>query len=167
MAELNRDQRFLPCLLDRLRDDDPKNEKEETAGQRSISLQDYRRSVVRDLQWLFNSSALFPAEDPGGCSLADYPAARQSVINFGLRQLCGLMAPDLSSLERELSDALKFFEPRILKHNVSIKASLDGHLLTFEIKGELWAEPMPEQLYLQTQIDLENGQVVLGDRGNG
>ena len=56
MAELNRDQRFLPCLLDRLRDDDPKNT-EESRNQRVISAQRYKEAVLRDLRWLFNASA--------------------------------------------------------------------------------------------------------------
>jgi type VI secretion system protein ImpF len=34
-------------------------------------------------------------------------------------------------------------------------------VLAFEIRADLWASPMPEQLYLKTQIDLETGQCVL------
>ena len=166
MAELNRDQRFLPCLLDRLRDDDPKNS-EESRNQRVISMPRYKEFVVRDLQWLFNSSAHLPEETSGGTSLDAFPEAKRSVINYGLRQLCGLTAPDMGALERDLSDALKFFEPRILRHTLSLKASLDRHLVAFELRAELWAEPVPERLYVQTLVDLENGQVALGDRGNG
>ena len=166
MAELNRDQRFLPCLLDRLRDDDPKNQ-EESRTQRVISLSRYRESVIRDLSWLFNTSAHLPDEGPEGLGLSKYPEAKASVINYGLRQLCGLVAPDMAALEREISEALRVFEPRILRHSVSIKASQDRHLVAFEIHGELWADPMNEQLFVQTEVDLENGQIQLGDRGNG
>ena len=166
MAELNRDQRFLPCLLDRLRDDDPKST-EESRTQRVISLSRYKEAVVRDLQWLFNASAHLPVEGKQEFRLSDYPEAHRSVINFGLRQLCGLMAPDMAALESELSQALRLFEPRILRHTVSVKASIDRHLVAFQIRAEVWAEPIPEQLFVQTTIDLENGQCVLGDRANG
>ena len=96
MAELNRDQRFLPCLLDRLRDDDPKSS-EESRTQRVISLSRYKEAVVRDLQWLFNASAHLPIEGKREFRLSDFPEAQRSVINFGLRQLCGLMAPDMAA----------------------------------------------------------------------
>ena len=109
MAELNRDQRFLPCLLDRLRDDDPKS-KEESRNQRVVSLQRYKEGVIRDLRWLFNSSAHLPVEGKEEFRLSDFPEAERSVINFGTRQLCGLIAPDMDSLEREVSQAIEVFE---------------------------------------------------------
>jgi len=37
--------------------------------------------------------------------------------------------------------------------------------LTFEIEGELWAQPLPLQLYLKTEIDLESGQVKIEEAG--
>jgi len=166
MAELNRDQRFLPCLLDRLRDDDPKNS-EESRNQRVLSLQRYKEGVLRDLQWLFNAGAHLPVEGKKELRLADYPEAMRSVINFGTRQLCGLIAPDMEALESELSEALTVFEPRIMRHTVMIKASQDRHLVAFELRAELWAEPIPEQLLLKTTIDLETGQCTLGDGTNG
>jgi type VI secretion system protein ImpF len=166
MAELNRDQRFLPCLLDRLRDDDPKNS-EESRNQRIISLQRYKEGVIRDLQWLFNASAHLPVEGQDEFELADFPEAKRSVINFGTRQLCGLIAPDMESLEKELSEAIQLFEPRIFRHTITIRASADRHLIAFELRSELWAEPIPEHLFLKTTIDLESGQCGLKDGGNG
>jgi type VI secretion system protein ImpF len=166
MAELNRDQRFLPCLLDRLRDDEPKK-REESRNDRVISISAYKRGVVRDLQWLFNTSAPIPADERLGETLERYPHAAKSVLNYGLRQLCGLLAPDVAALQKEISEALKCFEPRVIRHTVDVRASLDRHLIDFTIKALLYAEPVPEQLFVQTTIDMENGQCVLGDRGNG
>jgi type VI secretion system protein ImpF len=164
MAELNRDQRFLPCLLDRLRDDDPKN-KEESRGQRVISGQRYKEGVLRDLRWLFNSSAHLPVEGGNDFQISSYPEAERSVINYGTRQLCGLIAPDMDALQRELSEAIEVFEPRISRHSMTIRASQDRHLIAFEMRCELWAEPIPEQLFVKTTIDLESGQLALGDSG--
>jgi type VI secretion system protein ImpF len=166
MAELNRDQRFLPCLLDRLRDDDPKN-KEESRNQRVISAQRYKEGVLRDLRWLFNASAHLPVEGREEFKISDYPEVERSVLNFGTRQLCGLIAPDMGALERELSQAVDIFEPRISRHTVSIRASHDRHLIAFEMRCEIWAEPIPEQLFVKTTIDLEAGQFNLGDSSNG
>lgn len=162
MPELTRDHRFLPCLLDRLRDDDPKNQ-EESRNQRVISMQRYKEAVLRDLQWLLNSSAHIPTEGEFGIRLRDYPEAFRSVLNFGTRQLCGVSAPDLETLERELNEAIRFFEPRFIGHTLKISASKDRHILSFEMVADLWAEPISEQLFVKTSIDLETGQVALGD----
>ena len=151
---------------DRLRDDDPKNS-EESRNQRVISLQRYKEGVLRDLQWLFNASGHLPVEGRNEFRLGDYPEAERSVINFGTRQLCGLIAPDMEALRLDLGEALTVFEPRILRHTMVTKASQDRHLVAFELRAELWAEPIPEQLLLKTTIDLESGQCTLGDRTNG
>src|SRR5262245_2431219 len=166
MAELNRDQRFLPCLLDRLRDDEPKN-KEESRSQRVISATRYKEAVLRDLRWLFNASAHLPVEGGNDFKISDYPQAERSVLNFGTRQLAGLIAPDMDALARELSQAIKVFEPRISAHSVTIRASQDRHLVALEMRCEVWSEPIPEQLFLKTTIDLESGQFNLGDGSNG
>ncbi len=37
---------------------------------------------------------------------------------------------------------------------------MSHNALTFEIEGELWAQPVPlRMMYLKTEIDLESGQV--------
>src|SRR5438093_13104193 len=86
MPELVVIEKLQPCLLDRLTDDEPKNSQESRA-QRVISLQRYRQGVLRDLQWLFSASAHLPREGQGTFSIADFPEASHSVINFGTRHL--------------------------------------------------------------------------------
>ena len=56
--------KLQPCLLDRLTDDEP-GKREESRGQRIISLQRYKAGVLRDLEWLFNSIGHFPDEQVG------------------------------------------------------------------------------------------------------
>jgi len=166
MAELTPLEKLQPCLLDRLTDDEP-NISEESRNQRVISVQRYRRGVLRDLEWLFNTSAHLDEEGREKFRLSDFPEACQSVINFGTRHLCGLTGAELNDLERELMEAIHFFEPRILKNSLRIKASVEQHIMVFEIQGELWANPLPEQLFIKTKIDLETGQCSLGDGANG
>src|SRR5687767_7146939 len=79
MPELNRDQRFLPCLLDRLRDDEP-GKKEESRVHRVVSLQRYKEGVIRDLQWLLNASAHLPVAGRTEAHVGDYPEAKRSVL---------------------------------------------------------------------------------------
>ena len=166
MAELNRDQRFLPCLLDRLRDDEPSN-KEESRTHRVMSLQRYKEGVVRDLRWLLNASAPCTIEDAKETAFAGFPDVRRSVLNYGTRQLSGLIAPDIDELERQLSDTIQIFEPRFLRHSLNITATVDRHLISFELRAELWAEPVSEQLFLRTTLDMETGQIAVGDNTNG
>src|SRR5882762_249195 len=159
-------EKLQPCLLDRLTDEDPQNT-QESRSQRVISLSRYRRGVLRDLEWLLNASAHLPEEGGSRWRLENFPEAERSVINFGTRQLSGLFASDMHELERHLTEALQLFEPRIISQSVSIHASMERNLIDIEIRGELWANPLPEQLYVKTNIDLETGLCLLGDSTDG
>ena len=163
MPELTPLENLQPCLLDRLTDDAP-GQPQESRSERVISLGRYKEAVMRDLIWLFNSIA-HPPED----EIHKFPNAASSVMNFGCRSLCGLTRGniDLAELERHLTAVIREFEPRIIPQTVTVHASAgewDRSLLTFEIKGELWAKPIPEQLWLKTVVDLDTGRFLFGDR---
>src|SRR3546814_17749025 len=71
-------ERLQPSLLDRLRDDDPRNPKD-AIGQQSQSARGLRESLLRDLGWLLNSRNLDSVQD-----LSAYPEVARLVVNFGL-----------------------------------------------------------------------------------
>lgn len=164
MAELPPLERLQPCLLDRLTDNEP-GTKEESRNQRVVSTKRYKDGVQRDLMWLLNTSAHLPVEGQGDREfrLSDYPEAFRSVLNYGTRQLAGLVAPDMDAMERELARALRVFEPRILRRSLKVQAKFLRNQLTIELRGQLWANPMPEELFISTRIDLETGQCALSD----
>ncbi len=166
MAEPTQIERIQPCLLDRLTDDDPANT-HESKSQRVIPLQRYKRGVLRDLEWLFNCSAHLAEEGREKFLIDDYPEAARSVLNYGTRQICGMVTPNMREMERRLVEALQVFEPRILPRTLSVKATMQRNMVYFEIRGELWANPIPEHLYINTKVDLETGQALLGDRPDG
>lgn len=166
MPEIIPLERLQPCLLDRLTDEEPQ-QKEESRSQRVISIQRYKKGVMRDLEWLFNSSAHLPWEEFNGHSLEDYPEAYKSVINYGIRHLCGMLAPNMEDLERAMAQALQVFEPRIMRNSIKIKAIMQNQMITFELQGEFWANPLPEELFIRTKVDLEGGSSFTGDQGNG
>lgn len=157
MAELTQKERLQPSLLDRLADDEPEK-KVESRDKRVLSLAKLRKSVNRDLGWLLNTGCLEAILD-----LGDYPHVRQSVLNFGIPDLTGTTASntDRSTLERYLREAILAFEPRILKKSLKVRAKAAGehNTIVFEIEGELWAQPLPENLYLKTILDLELGKI--------
>jgi type VI secretion system protein ImpF len=162
MPELAVVERLQPCLLDRLTDDDPKNSQESRA-QRVISLQRYRQGVLRDLQWLFNASAHLPQEGECPFSIEDFPQALRSVINFGVRHLFGIAAPNMRDLERQLTDALYTFEPRIVRNSLKVRSRMEGNVVGLEVEGELWADPLPERLHIRTSLDIESGHCSMAD----
>ncbi|MBE0541991.1 MAG: type VI secretion system baseplate subunit TssE [Verrucomicrobia bacterium] len=159
-------ERLQPCLLDRLTDDEP-TKQEEGRSQRVVSHQKYRRGVLRDLEWLFNTNAYLRLEGLETFQLKDYPHAYRSVINYGARQLCGLTAPDMERLQEELGEAVKVFEPRLSPRSLTIHSNQERNLVMFEVEGEMWANPLPEHLHVKTSVDLETGQCLLGDAPHG
>jgi len=156
------EDRIQPCLFDRLIDDHPES-KTDSRGERAISLKRYREGVLRDLGWLLNAKAHLETDD-----INLFGEAARSVVNFGIPDLCGQLASglDLGEVERQIVEAVERFEQRIIPNTVAVTAVEAGEkvgpsTIAFEIRGDLWASPVPEQLYLKTQIDLETGQCVL------
>ena len=165
MAELITTERLQPCLLDRLTDLSP-DQKTGGKGDRVISMVRYREGVLRDLLWLMNTSAHLSEEGFDG-----FPEVEKSVLNFGTRNLCGVVSTsiDLRDYENQLGDAISFFEPRINRKSLSVSAvddpwKAEKNLLSFEIRGDLWAYPMPEQLCIETKVDLETGELAINKK---
>jgi type VI secretion system protein ImpF len=45
------------------------------------------------------------------------------------------------------------------------KSAVNPNALSFEIQGELWAQPVPLNLYMRTEVDLETGSFALEESG--
>ena len=158
--------RLQPCLLDRLTDEEPGN-REESRNQRIVTIQRYKAGVLRDLEWLFNSIGHFPDEVVGEVTFGDYQDAFRSVINFGIRQLYGRLAPDVEEIEKQLFDALLTFEPRINRQTLSVTVQIERNILSIELTGELWVNPLPEKLFIKTELDLESSACRTKEAGHG
>jgi type VI secretion system protein ImpF len=164
VAELSLQERLQPSLLDRLTDNEP-DSKVEARAQRVLSINRLKRSVLRDLAWLLNSGNLAATED-----LSDFPEVTNSVINYGVAGIAGISAKsaDIPRIERDVRQAIIDFEPRILAKSLSVKVVLDPDklnqkMLTFQIEGQLWAQPLPVSLYLSTDVDLETGSTIISE----
>ena len=160
MPGLTLQERLQPSLLDRLTDDAPQR-RQESRSERVISMRQLRESVLRDLGWLLNTSNLTSVHD-----LSHFPQVAQSVLNYGVPDLTGLTVSsvDVVELERVIRQAVVRFEPRLLPHTVRVRVvASDEHMshnaLTFFIEAQLWAQPLPLQMFLKTEIDLELGHV--------
>ena len=167
MAIVDARNRLQPALLDRLTDDAP-GERDESDAYRVMSKAQLRQAVLRDL------GALFNAVQPLGSDGDAYPLLADSVLNYGLPALSGQLASklDVHLLERAIRQAILRFEPRILPETLQVRAVeagsvLDTHnVIEFEIRGHLWSQPVPLEILLRTQLDLEAGQVEVRDGAN-
>jgi type VI secretion system protein ImpF len=161
MAELTPSERLQPSLLDRLTDEEPARNQESRKA-RVLSVGRLRESVLRDIAWLLNSGNL-PEDDLE----ANYPHVARSVVNYGLPDLAGLTASgiDVAELEQIVKQALWDFEPRIIRDTLRVRAHAEGDMshnaLIFEIEGDLWAQPIPLEMLLKTEIDLETGDIAV------
>ena len=158
MAELTTQERLQPSLLDRLTDDEP-DKLEESRDKRVISATRLRDCVTRDISWLLNCVSLDVDVD-----LDDYPEVARSVLNFGIPDLTGASLSGINSetLQRQIKDAILAFEPRLTDNTlrVSVNADhkrMDRQALMFNIESEMWAQPIPLNLFLKTEVDLETG----------
>jgi len=157
MAESLARDRLYPSLLDRLTDEEP-DKRAEARDNRAFTLARLRESVLRDLNWLFN--AIRMSED-----LSDYPLVQRSVVNYGLPGLSGRPASglDFADVTRSLRQALLDFEPRLIPHTVRVSAisskkDSPHNVVSFRIEGQMWSLPVPLEIFLRTDMDLENGQ---------
>lgn len=151
-------ERLLPCLLDRLTDEEPQAE-QEGRERRVVGLRRYLEAVRRDLGWLLNSKAR-----ARGDRIYEFPEVARSVLNYGIPDLCGTTGSAIEPLEfeRELRRAVQTFEPRLSPGTLMVRTEaspeqMNANALTFEIVGEVWAMPAPEAFFVRTEVDLETG----------
>ena len=161
MADKTIIERLQPSLLDRLTDDAPESVTE-TRDARVINLARLREIVRRDLGWLLNTNNLETELDA-----SRYPHTVQSVLNYGLRDPSGLTSTQdrAEDIRRAIVTAITRFESRIVPGTLDVvmrtSAETRKTVVDFDIRAEMWAQPLPMELYLRTQIDLTTGALSL------
>ncbi len=96
------------------------------------------------------------------------------MLNYGIPDLCGatISAISPSEFEAQVKQAILHFEPRISQKQLSVHVAPSEdpqkvRTLSFEIEGELWAQPLPDHLYVKTEVDLETGHHKLEGQSRG
>ncbi|MFN3825804.1 MAG: type VI secretion system baseplate subunit TssE [Pseudorhodobacter sp.] len=161
MAEHVLTERLQPSLLDRLTDDDPTNPKE-TRDSRVIDLRRLREIIQRDLSWLLNTFDNSTLVDP-----ERYPNVSHSVLTYGVQEVAG----EYSTLERtirirdSIHRAIEKFEPRIIPGSLGVVLrdtdKAGQTIVTFDIAADMWAQPLPMELYLRSEVDITTGELRL------
>ena len=172
MAELSSRDRLQPSLLDRLTDSEPRLSSE-PVNARVLSRQQLRQAVLRDLTWLFNATR--PEPEPETVRVEElalwrqYELARRSVLNFGVPAFAGvtLSSLDTVAIRRAVADCIRAFEPRIdpKSLHVDVKFEHDSHHNTMQliIRGLMWNQPVPLELLLAADVDVETGNTRVRD----
>lgn len=161
MADKTISERLQPSLLDRLTDHTP-GDPSESRDDRVIDLRRLREIIKRDLSWLLNATNAEREIDTDR-----YPNAAQSVLNFGVRDVSG----DFTSTERamrmraSIQQAIEWFEPRIKRGTLDVALGTDAKagrtVIVFDIHADMWAQPVPMELYLRSAVDVTTGHVEL------
>jgi len=139
-----------PSLLERLFDDEPRSPG--TNGMlKTISLEQYKESVARDLEGLLNSRAAFPED-----LLKAFPNCQQSLMTYGLVDFSSMSlanAFDRVAICRSLEQAIARHEPRL--HNVRVALEHNGRGaggLHFAIHGLLDVLPAREPVSFDAML---------------
>jgi type VI secretion system protein ImpF len=140
-----------------------------------LSKQQLRAAVLRDLSWLFNTSRAEPDAargDPDEVAMwRDLPYARNSVLNYGIPALSGITISSMqfATLENAIRQAIVQFEPRIDPKTLAVEVNRDAgfniqhNSLRLVIRGHMWNQPVPLELLLSADVDVETGLAAVRD----
>ncbi|WP_233252014.1 type VI secretion system baseplate subunit TssE [Limnohabitans sp. Jir72] len=160
------EQVFMPTLLDRLCDDAP-HESSEAPQAYAFNRGRMRETVLRDLSLLLNTT-----DQSDLINAAQYPAAANSTLNYGVPALAGgyLSEKKWADIERMIRRAITQFEPRLVPQTLRVRpllkdqASANYNVLTFEISGHIQISSYPIEFTVQSAVDLENSRIELRPR---
>jgi type VI secretion system protein ImpF len=158
-------ERLQPSLLDRLTDSNP-DDRSESRDSRVIDIRRLRDIVQRDLSWLLNTNNADTWIDPDR-----HPLAALSVLNYGVREVSGdyTTAQRAELIRKSIATAIDRFEPRIRRGSAHVEMRTDSvdraTVIAFDIRADMWAEPVPVELYLRSEVDVTTGAISLEKAG--
>lgn len=151
--ELERNIRL--SLLDRLIDREPET-KTDPYLSRFESLNQFRKSIKRDLEFLLNTVR---NTDP---IPEAYQELKRSVYLYGLPDLNGIALEnqqDEARMLRSLEEVISTFEPRLSRVRVTSYEPLSKKksALLFHVDAVLMIEPHPEPISFDTVLEIAKG----------
>lgn len=159
MADKTLAERLQPSLLDRLTDHEPSSVKESRAS-RVIDVVRLREIIQRDLSWLLNTSNIENTFDP-----EVFPHVARSVLNYGLSEVSGAFSTSERAelIRRSIERAIAAHEPRIIEGSVDVTLTPEDNggdmMVSLNIRADMWAQPLPLELYLRSKVDVTTGEV--------
>lgn len=138
-----------PSILDRL-------DSRSGFGSDYGSVSEYRRAVLRDVEWLLNNRQTI---EPAPEALEEL---QNSVYHYGLPDLTSLSADSIhvrGQVRRAVEDAIRLFEPRLRSVRVRIPQEQEegSRKVRFVIEGLLQMDPHPEHVMFDTVLESGSG----------
>ena len=161
MADNLLSERLQPSLLDRLTDEAP-TEKQETRAHRAIDISRLREIIKRDLAWLLNTNSIESTFDT-----KTFPNVTRSVLNYGVREVAGEYSTSdrAEKIRKSILKAIELHEPRIILGSTVVELRTEESAgetqIAFDIHADMWAQPVPLELYLRSKVDVTSGEVTL------
>ena len=160
MSRIRPDQLLLPSVLDRLVDEDP-SKQNDLERPRAQLLRELKQSVRRDLENLLNTRVcLYPIPNP----FPDHwKNLENSLVNYGVPDFGGLMMgarSERENLRKRVENAIRHFETRFKQVQVFLvddKGDNRDRTVRFRIDGLLHAEPTPEPVVFDSQLQPTSG----------
>lgn len=144
---------YYPCLLQRLKDDDPKSKKE-TINHQKDDFNSIRKIILENIIDIINAQSLEYQIDQE-C----YPHLVDSVINYGVLPHLGdnNFINSNQHFETQLRKAIIRFEPRLIPDSVRVKNTTNiidkGVFLNFELEALVFWLPEPRDISLKLNYD--------------
>ncbi len=127
-------------------------------GQRGplhLSLAHYKRVIARDLEALLNTRVAISEEE-----LAQYPACKASIVNFGLTdfaQLCLTSSEDRKIVCDLITSAIARHEPRLTQVRARLVEETGMvNRLSFAISGQLRALAANDRVQFDLMLESSN-----------
>jgi type VI secretion system protein ImpF len=163
MARIREEQQLVPSVLDRLIDEEP-DKRREPPKSRSQVLRELRQSVRRDLEQLLNTRHRC-VEWPPNLDQLD-----ASLVNYGIPDFTGasMSSPaDREQFRRVVEWVIRKFEPRFKSVKVDFRDEGDtgARSLALRIDAVLYAEPAPEPVVFDSQLEPTTGSFEIVSRG--
>lgn len=139
-------------LFDRLIDEDPLNLNDHSHRSEHQILHEFKESVRRDLENLFNTR--YRCISPP----AKNTLLQSSLLNFGLPDVATLGLESNKAKKafcREVEQAIAFYEPRIRAASVTIPAKFDPEdsTIRFRVEAVLHALPAEEKIIFDSDLN--------------
>jgi len=155
MATRQFERTVRQSVLDRLIDDP--DHPEPRSWDESVHA--FKASVMRDLEWLLNTRRVFPPA-PEALNLV-----RASIYQFGIPDLSSRSAQSIEArtqLQREVSEAIANFEPRMSKVRVNlVPQGKEERSVRFQIEGEMRTDPTPQAVVFETTLDMASKSIAV------
>lgn len=147
--------RFLPCLIARLVDDEPHNRVERNP--QLFTMEQLKKNVLRNITMILNSSPRRPESD-SPCS----ETVRDSVLFWGLPNFVGQTTNQarLEELRQEIVHQLRCFEPRIDADSLNVVLEADpgsGGEFVLRISGTITADPVNGIIRYEQKMAWDSG----------